>query len=230
MHSVRREISTESDAERGEADTTQIACQHCDMLVQTPELKAGEQAMCPGCGAVVAVRSYGGSGLSLACALASLIMLALSYAYPFLSLGSGGLEHRISLINLPETMFTNGRPIIAVALLLFTLVIPAVMMLVNISVLIPYHFDLEVPSYTVPALRWSHHLTHWSMVEVFVIGVLASLTKIISLADVDLGIGFWAYMLFALLVIISLWHFDRPPLWHWVDPHRHYHDEAGVHL
>ncbi|ASJ73540.1 paraquat-inducible protein A [Granulosicoccus antarcticus] len=199
----------------------QVACQQCDVLINIPELGEGEQATCISCGAVLAVRSSFGSGLSLACALASIVMLALAYVYPFLTLEANGLGHQLSLITLPETMYENGRPEIAASIVLLTLVFPMLLMLLNISVLIPFHFGLTAPRYATAVMRWSHHLAHWSMVDVFVIGVLASLTKIVSLADITLGVGFWSYMTFAVLALVSLWHFDRPPLWQWIEPHVH---------
>ncbi len=206
-----------------------MACQMCDVLVEIPELGAGEQAECTACGAVLSARSTFGTGLSLACALASLFMLALAYVYPFLTLESRGLTHKLSLVTLPDTMLEFGRPEIAVSIVLLTLVFPTILTLLNMSVLIPFHFGMKAPGYVIPVLRWSHHLTHWSMVDVFVIGVLASLTKIISLADITLGIGFWSYMAFALLGLVSLWHFDRSPLWHWAKPHRrHGEHKAGA--
>ena len=218
-----------ADSHEHNGTEVHVACLMCDVLVEIPELGPGEQGACTGCGAVLSARSTYGPGLSLACALASLVMLALAYVYPFLTLESSGLGHQLSLISLPETMLAFGRPEIAVSIVLLTLVFPTILTLLNISVLIPFHFGMKAPDYAIPVLRWSHHLTSWSMVDVFVIGVLASLTKIISLADITLGIGFWAYMAFALLGLVSLWHFDRSPLWHWTEPHiRHGEHKAGI--
>ena len=212
-----------------ERNLTPIICQRCDLIVDIPALRAGEQAQCPVCSAPIAVRSLGGSGVSLACALAALVMLILSYRYPFLSLGSIGISHELSLIQVPEILVANGRPLIALVFLLLTVAIPVFLMLLNIYLLIPYHFGMSVPPVAVWALRWSHHLGHWSMVDVFVISVLASLSKLIGLADLAFGVGFWAYMLFAGLVLVSLWHFDRPPLWHWIHPDEaHMHDHSSA--
>ena len=208
-----------TDCQSHNGTKVQVACLMCDVLVEIPELRAGEQGECISCGAVLAARSTYGPGLSLACALASLFMLVLAYGYPFLTLESSGLGHELSLVTLPATMVEFGRPEIGVSIVLLTLVFPTVLTLLNISVLIPFYLGITAPHYATAVMRWSHHLSHWSMVDVFVIGVLASLTKIISLADITLGIGFWAYMAFALLGLVSLWHFDRAPLWHWVKPH-----------
>lgn len=225
---IGSDISHNEDSPDDESGV-EVACLMCDVLVEIPKLEAGEQGACIACGAVLAARSTYGSGLSLACALASLVMLSLAYVYPFLTLESNGLGHRLSLVTLPATMFEFGRPEIGVSIVLLTLVFPTLLMLLNIVVLIPYHLGLTAPDYAIPVMRWSHHLSHWSMVDVFVVGVLASLTKIISLADITLGIGFWAYMTFALLTMVSLWHFDRSPLWDWVEPHiRHAQHHKGV--
>lgn len=210
-----------------EKDLTSIACQRCDSIVDIPVLKAGEQAQCPTCSAPIAVRSLGGAGLSLATALASLVMLLLACRYPFLTLGSIGITHEISLIEVPELLVENGRPVIAVVFLLLTVVFPCILMLLNIYLLVPYHFAMTVPPAAVVILRWSHHLGHWSMVDVFVISILASLSKLIGLADLSFGVGFWAYMLFSVSVLVSLWHFDRPPLWRWIRPEAHLH--SGIH-
>ena len=147
-----------------ENETATIACQRCDLIVDIPALQAGEQAQCPVCNAPFVVRSLGGSAVSLACALAALVMLLLSCRYSFLSLGSIGITHELSLIEVPAILVENGRPIIALLFLLLTIAVPVVLMLLNIFLLIPYHFDKPVPAAAVGVLKWSHHLGHWSMV------------------------------------------------------------------
>ncbi len=201
-----------------QSDVCLVGCQRCDSLVEIPALRPGEQAECHTCSAPIAVRSLGGSGVSLACALASLVMLGISCRYQFITLGSIGITHEISLLEVPAILVDNGRPVIALVYLLLTITVPVVLMLLNIYLLVPYHFEMSVPPAAVVTLRWSHHLGHWSMVDVFVISVLASLSKLIGLADITFGVGFWAYMCFAGLLLVSLWHFDRPPLWHWIHP------------
>jgi paraquat-inducible protein A len=65
----------------------------------------------------------------------------------------------------------------------------------------------------VPAGRLLFLLDPWSMVEVFVIGVLVSLVKISAMASVVLGLSFWAYVGFAICFIASLSSLDRLEMW-----------------
>ena len=51
------------------------------------------------------------------------------------------------------------------------------------------------------------------MVEVFIIGVIVSLVKIMKLATVILGISFWAYIVFTLCLVAALSGLDRWRVW-----------------
>lgn len=53
----------------------------------------------------------------------------------------------------------------------------------------------------------------WLMVDVFLIGVLVSLIKIASLAEVAMGYSFWAFCFFAMLVVKTVSLVDRYWLW-----------------
>ena len=91
-----------------------------------------------------------------------------------------------------------------------------------ISVLLPLQLRRR-NRFTVFILRWLFRITHWSMVEVFLIGVLVSLIKIAAMADVIPGISFWAYILFSIAVTYVLSQVDRVQLWRWVNQ-GHCHD------
>jgi paraquat-inducible protein A len=78
--------------------------------------------------------------------------------------------------------------------------------------LIPLRQDRPAP-WLVPAGRLLFSLNPWSMVEVFVIGVLVSLVKIGAMATVILGISFWSYVAFALCFIGTFTNLDRFSMW-----------------
>ena len=61
-------------------------------------------------------------------------------------------------------------------------------------------------------LNLTYKLLPWSMVEIFVVGVLVSLVKIISLADISLGPSFFAYILFSLSMTAAVLNMDKHQL------------------
>ena len=51
------------------------------------------------------------------------------------------------------------------------------------------------------------------MVEVFLIGVIVSLVKLVQLAHVQLGFSFWAYTAFSILFTLAVNRLDRFQCW-----------------
>ncbi|NMS52614.1 paraquat-inducible protein A, partial [Vibrio parahaemolyticus] len=80
----------------------------------------------------------------------------------------------------------------------------------------------------------------WLMVDVFLIGVLVSLIKIASLADIGMGTSFWAFCVYTVLVVKCISMVDKSWLWgHFIpaielsdvkegDTH-HNHNHIGCH-
>ncbi len=61
--------------------------------------------------------------------------------------------------------------------------------------------------------RMLKHLTPWMMADVFVIGTLVSMIKIIGMAEVELGLSFWTLCGYALLLLFTSQSVDRDWLW-----------------
>jgi paraquat-inducible protein A len=51
------------------------------------------------------------------------------------------------------------------------------------------------------------------MAEIFLIGILVSFVKIVSIADVSLGTSFWSYVLFTACMTVTMLYPDRRMLW-----------------
>ena len=95
-------------------------------------------------------------------------------------------------------------------------IVGMIQMSVNIGVTLKASGALylaEQRPWLVPAGRFLFLLGPWSMVEVFVIGVLVSLVKIGAMATVVLGLSFWAYVAFTVCFTASLSSLDRLHLW-----------------
>ena len=65
----------------------------------------------------------------------------------------------------------------------------------------------------VPVARGIFLAQNWAMVEVFIIGVIVSLVKIMAMATVVLGISFWAYTAFAICFTLAVANLDRYQCW-----------------
>jgi paraquat-inducible protein A len=118
-------------------------------------------------------------------------------------------------MTLPRTavqLYSDGYATLAVLVLGPIVGIPALMLATMLAMLVPIRRRIRVP-WLVPAGRFLFLLGPWSMVEVFIIGVLVSLVKIAAMASVVLGISFWAYVGFAVCFTASLSSLDRFEMW-----------------
>jgi paraquat-inducible protein A len=185
---------------------------HCDLLIAIGTLREGERASCPRCGHLLSARTSNGLERSLAFALAGVVLLAIANAFPFLLLKASGLESVMTLPSTAVDLSRGGYAPLAVLVLGVIVVIPSLMLGTLIALLVPLVRGRGAP-WLVPAGRLLFGLDTWSMVEVFVIGVIVSLVKIGQMATVVLGISFWSYVGFGVCFVAALASLDRLEVW-----------------
>ena len=116
-------------------------------------------------------------------------------------------------------LFENNYPFLSAIVFMAIVGIPAVLLLGIIYVSVAIRESAPLPGAR-RALRWVLMLAPWSMAEIFLIGILVSFVKIVSLADVALGISFWAYVLFTVCSLLALLYIDRREVWRQLDTAR----------
>jgi paraquat-inducible protein A len=188
------------------------ACQECDWVVALPALKSGEAAVCPRCHHILVKRHFRPVQRSMAFALSALIALLLSVNYPFVSFAALGVGQNIQLSQTATQLLSFDQPLMAILVSLTIVILPALYL---ISVIwLQAGLLRGVPlGYSQPIARSLKHLHPWMMADVFIIGALVSLFKVSSAADVTLGVGFWAFCSFAILLLLTMRSLDDDWLW-----------------
>jgi len=176
-----------------------MACHECDLLTQIPPLPAHGKAVCPRCGCVLAQAKANSIERSLALAFASLILYFVAVSFPFLAMQTGGFEQQSSLVTGVWLLYEQGMPGLATVVLLTCLVFPLIQILSLLYVLLPIYSRKSVP-FAAAIFRTLKKLQPWGMMEVYMLGILVSLVKLIKLAAIIPGTSLWA---FAILIITS---------------------------
>jgi paraquat-inducible protein A len=189
-----------------------IACHACDLLVDVHELKLGQRASCPRCGHFLTRLRPDAHSKVLSYSLAALVALAFANAFPFLSFASSGLESVMTLPQTPGMLWDYGLPMVSILVAAFIIVIPAIVLVLLILLCLPLRGGRWQP-WLKPVGRWIFQMQTWSMVEVFIIGVIVSLVKIAKLATVVLGLSFWGYVAFSILFTMAIAALDRYQMW-----------------
>ena len=186
----------------------EIACHGCDLLSSVAGLREGQTAQCPRCGHVLTRMGVDPYGKVLSYAIAGIILLIMANSYSFLSFSSTGMESVITLRETPAAVWNNGMPGIAILIAAFILFIPATLLVLLLLLCAPLHAQTYRP-WLIPVAKCIFLIQNWSMVEVFIIGVIVSLVKIAEMATVELGISFWAYAGFSICFTLAIGSLDR---------------------
>lgn len=120
-----------------------------------------------------------------------------------MSYDASGSERIISLANSVTTLISLDYYLLAGLLVMTILLLPAGFLGGLLYVLLPLKFNKQLP-YTPALLKMSLMMLPWSMVEIFLISVLVSIIKLSSTADVGLGLSFYAFALFSVLMTATI--------------------------
>lgn len=189
-----------------------VACPFCDTLHEADLIDEGEAANCRQCGLVLYRNRRGSLSRTLAFGLTSLIFFILMLLFPFISLDAQGNSVTVSVPGAVGRLWLEEGRFVAVSLALFVIVIPCLQLLALLFLCGPLLFGKALPG-SRPVLHFFQELQAWGMVEVFFLGAIVSLLKLIKLASVDLGIGFWATAGLMIGLAGALGGIDRSELW-----------------
>lgn len=188
-----------------------VLCHECHYRVTVPLLTHKQAAVCPRCGLQLTVYHHNAGQRIIALAATSLIFLLASLPFDFLSFAINGREKSIGILGSLWVLVEKDYGLLALVQACAVLILPAFVLLSLLYLLIPHSLGLR-PKNADWVVKILFKLLPWTMAEIFLIGVLVSLIKIVAVADVRLGISFYAFLLFTVSMTITLLYVDKHQL------------------
>ena len=199
------------------ANEHQHACLECDLLLTLPEhISHRSNVVCPRCHHLIAVGHNNVRHYVLALCLTSLILMLIACSFAFISFATNGQHRTIGLLQTSTELYSQGYWLISVLVFVFILLLPILYLLSVSYIILSTRYTLRL----VPKVwlgKVISFILPWSMAEVFLIGVLVALIKVISMADITLESSFWAYVLFVPLFTHIVFIVDNHRLWRWIE-------------
>ena len=177
------------------------ACEECDLLHRIPLLKSGDRFKCARCGHVLLNVHEHVKGRIFSMGCSSLLMLAFAFAFPFLGFSSSGAERSVTLFNIVSVLIRQDYLILSAMISLSLFVFPITYLLAVIFLVWSFdrhHVSMAIKRYLT---HWVIVIQPWLMVDVFLVGTLVALVKMDSLDDIELGLSFWAFCGYVLLLL-----------------------------
>ena len=172
-----------------------VACPECDLLMRKPALALGEQAQCPRCGYELLTHRPQVPGRSLALVLAALLLYIPANFLPILRLDLLGHSTRDTMWGGVLSLYNSGMHSVALVVFLCSMAIPQLLVLLSIRWRVGRAYGLLL-------YRIYHHLRDWGMLEVYLLGILVAIVKLMDIADLSLGIGLGCLIG---LIVVQIW-------------------------
>jgi paraquat-inducible protein A len=175
-----------------------IACHECDLLQRIPRQRQGGKAYCRRCNALLHRSVRDSLDRTLALTFAGLVLFIVANAFPFLSFKMEGQVTQTTLATGVLDLYRQGMWEIALLVLLTSMLVPLLQLLLLIYILLPLKFN-RTPWQLASVFRLLQNLGPWGMMEVFMLGILVSVVKLLEMAQIIPGLALWS---FALLIFV----------------------------
>ena len=187
-------------------------CHFCDALHEAPAVEERTVVKCVNCGSTLYQNQPASLDRAVACGIAALVLMAVAQWFPFLSLDANGIGSQMTLAGASLSLAREGSHLLAAGVAFCTLVAPVALAVGLVYICLPLQWGRAWPGARWVAL-WLYRLEPWAMVEVFFLGAVVSLLKLVKLADVSIGVAFWALGAVMFCLAAALAGIDRRELW-----------------
>ncbi len=194
-----------------------IACHACDGAHRIVPVPEGGKALCGRCGSLLYRNLPRSLDQSTALYLAAFILFVLANIFPFVALKFGDRVEQTLLISGAFALEKAGMPEVGLLIALTSVVFPCLTLCGMLYLLVPLRFGVR-PKGMTAVWRMVRTLSPWSLIGVFMLGLLVSVVKLQDLATVVPGIAFFAFVGLLVASAAAVASFDPAVLWPRIGP------------
>ena len=193
-----------------------FCCSNCDELVKIPSPVKKGRYKCPNCSHYI--YSYHPDMFEKVFALnfAALILFFVTNYFPFLTFNVLGNSSQANFTTSIIYLYNEDQYLMAAAIFFTTLFIPLIR-IVTFIVLCGSLYLGFYPKNTPSMLKVIEKILPWGMIDVFLIGVLVSIVKLVKMGDIIPGISMYTFGAMILILAYAQLIFHPHEVWRVVD-------------
>jgi len=189
-----------------------LSCHACG-LVSRPANAHGNWS-CPRCGAHLHFRKPGSIGRTWALLIAGYIIYLPANLLPVMETSSLFDFQSDTIMSGVVFLWTDGSWILATIVFIASIVVPlAKLITLSVLLILTQRRSALVPLQRSRLYRLVDFIGRWSMLDIFVAGILAALMQIQSLALIKIGPGAIAFGVLVMLTMLASMSFDPRLVW-----------------
>lgn len=193
-------------------EATMVACHECDLLQQAVALQSGGVARCRRCRAILYRNSPDSLVRTLAFTQAATVFFIVANLYPIMGIEIQGTPGETNLYGAVHSLWQQEMYLISLLVGLTTLLLPAAELGMMLYLLLLLRRNIIPPGLPL-FMRILKHIRPWSMVEVFMLGILVSLVKLTSASTIIPGVALWSFGGLTFMLAAMASSFNSRDIW-----------------
>jgi paraquat-inducible protein A len=187
-------------------------CPECDLLLNRRAIPDQHEAHCPRCGSTLISSKHHSIEWTLALAIAGLILFFPANLFPILTLKTLGFSQSETIFSSVKALYDSQLFMVAALVLMAAIIIPLmkILLMIYLSTCLLLHKPAPLLAW---AMRSYQQLDSWGMLEIYMLGILVSIVKLIDVADVTPGIGLYSLTGLIIATLLSSTQLDRHRFW-----------------
>jgi len=189
-----------------------VACHECDLLQRLPVAPATGRSRCHRCKIVIHHHGRDLVNIPLALAVTGVVLFLLSNYFPLLEFRLQGRSDTTFLLAGIRELYYQDMPILAGLVLFTTVLAPATHIGLLIYVYGPLKIGRRPPGFPL-ALRAIQAILPWSMLEIFLLGMIVAAVKLAEDATITPGPAAWSLGLLVIVLASAATQVHPQSLW-----------------
>ena len=188
------------------------ACHACDLLIEKQPVFPGSKTVCPRCGSTIDEPKADTVNKTLAVVITGLILWWPANFMPILTMTIIGNTSANTLMGGVVDLCRGGFYWVSLVVFVCSMLAPSAKLLLLLIVLL--HIKRDHYSRLLTTLfRFYGYLDSWGILEVYMIAVLVSVTKLVDLAAIQAGLGLYCFVGLLLASILAGLNLDKAQIW-----------------
>ena len=202
-----------------------VACHFCDTLNQVPDVtesaNAKQEYFCSCCESKIHSRIPNSLSTTWALLIAAIILYIPANTLPIMTVVMWGDGQPDTIMSGVLHLLDSGMWPLALLIFVASIFIPVLKLLMLTGLLLSVYFKSHwQPRDRTVLYRITEFVGRWSMVDIFVIGILVSLVQFGNTASVSPGIGALSFAAVVILTMFAAHNFDPRLIWDVIDDER----------
>jgi len=186
-------------------------CHNCHLLCT---LSAEHDSYCSRCSAAIHFRKPNSLTRCTALVIAAMVMYIPANLLPVMMVTSLGKTEGDTIISGVIYLATNGDLPLAIILFIASICVPTIKLIILSLLLITVHFKSQWrPKERTYLYRLTEFIGRWSMVDIFVDTLMATLVQVSGLMVIEVGVGAVAFGVVVVLTMFAAMAFDPRLIW-----------------